>query len=396
MGSGLEPVLARADDLLFVTSSCFVGRWSTDVEIATALTNLRGLAGDRWVMFDRAPQSCYDAAPLVRDALKRHSEIKGVVILGDYSDVPPRRVFSIDPSLSKDLDAANKANAWNDNDDWWVWNDDIYGSTSVDYYPDYPVSRLPIVPRQSRDVVGNRPESAAPPPARGMRAAEFVFAHVIYHRHLGNPKVEVETSPPWPPDPSVGGSTSAAGMLDADNLYLALHNDGSVDFQFTGTPPDVGPVPLAIDRDLVDGHWVTNGVAFGAICWGALMSTRPARRVKPGMAIVPRTVDQSLPLTFIDHGANAFVGFTALHYVPEPPKDYEIPEDLSKFDLRIGGQLHADFWEIFKGGAVRPAEALGLAKEKFIGEMPTGGDHALARAKNLKAFWSATCIGFGW
>jgi hypothetical protein len=143
--------------------------------------------------------------------------------------------------------------------------------------------------------------------------------------------------------------------------------------------------PVAIDGSVIKGSWQAPAVAFGAICWGALVTSSPARYAEPGSTIGVRPIEQSFPLEFIDNGANAFVGFTALHHVPETPE----------IDPLLGAPIHRSFWDNVINLDMAPAEALFHAKAAFI-ESLRDDAHPLAMAEELKAYWSATCIGFGW
>ncbi len=95
------------------------------------------------------PEDAFDAVQGLAEVLqRREDEITGVVVLGDYTTVPARRVECTDVDLMVELslDEEKLENAGNDDDAWWVWNDDLYGDRQGTLLPDLPVSRLPIIP----------------------------------------------------------------------------------------------------------------------------------------------------------------------------------------------------------------------------------------------------------
>ena len=169
-----------------------------------------------------------------------------------------------------------------------------------------------------------------------------------------------------------------------DMVYLVLHGLSGADMELVGTS-ETNWRPVAIDGTVVAGSWRAPAVAFGAVCWGALVTDSTARYTEPGQTPVPRPIEQSFPLKFIDNGANAFVGFTALHHVPEIPVTAPL----------LGAAIHRSFWDNVTRLGMAPAEALFQAKAVFI-EHLREDVHILTQAEELKAYWSATCIGFGW
>ncbi len=383
MDSGFWNVIERLDRLFYVTSTAamklFKDQHGQDFE-----TRLVAILGDRLFYIPDSPRTARDAVRELPSVLRRHGSIEGVVILGDYSTVPSRRIECTDPALLQNL-YASLANPSNDVDAWWVWNDDLYGDRSGNLLPELPVSRLPVIPEN----FGAPFAPPARPSAFGLRASEFPFADTIYKALLDPPKV-MEQSPPLANDgPSSAteeweGPTLDASQLATDWVYLVLHGLSGADMQLTGTSGQ-NWVPVAVDGSVVGGSHESPAVVFGGICWGALVADPIARYGGLGSTVVSRLVANSFPLKFINHGTNAFVGFTALHHVPDAPVT----------DLILGAPIHRMFWENVTQHDMAPAEALFQAKVAFIQDRLEDID-SLAQAEEMKAFWSATCIGFGW
>jgi hypothetical protein len=121
-------------------------------------------------------------------------------------------------------------------------------------------------------------------------------------------------------------------------------------------------------------------VTFAGVCWGALIGTPASLVYRPDVA---RPVTESIALSFIDHGVNAFAGFTALHYVP-------------KNGWPRGGALHGAFWKNIVERGWPPAQALHEARLRFMATSSQRNPNAYLRAIDKKTFWSATCLGLGW
>lgn len=123
------------------------------------------------------------------------------------------------------------------------------------------------------------------------------------------------------------------------------------------------------------------------------MLTKTARQIhqatKPGSppTLTPRTPTDSIPLRFVDQGANAFVGFATHHGILQKSV-------ASLDDLTLGAPLHRYFWEEIRNG-LPPAAALFHAKSTFVESLQKDTAN-IGRAEELKTIWSATCIGFGW
>ncbi len=384
------PDVTRLDGLLFVTSQqAAENEWAEDVAFLTQHV------GDKRVLVLSPPDGDSHPAEQVRPVLEADTSITGVVILGDGVTVPSRRVLSVDSTLLGEL-ASAKANEGGDADGWLVWNDDIYGDRDGDDVPDLPVSRLPIRPTKNTSPGA---EASAEPATRasfGFRAGQFPFADAVYclidPESVDDPEKAMWQSPPKaqnPPrhnkDPNFEPSLGSGGLA-ADRLHLVLHGLDSRALWLGGTvDTDRQWNPTAVDDAVVEGEWHSPGVIFGGVCWGALVVKPKAQSAEPGMTLEPRSAKDSVALALLDHGANAFMGFTAFHYVPD-----------GTIDLGFGARLHWYVWENIAHRKLPPAEALFQAKVRFIAEVDAEDANVLDRAAAMKTFWSATCLGFGW
>lgn len=373
----------RLAGLLFVTSEQAVAdHWADDVRM------LKDLVGDRMVVMPSPLVDCHEAAQHVRPALERDTSIKGVVILGDYVTVPSRRMLSLDAALLEELRGSD-SDPCSDADHWWVWSDDIYGDRDGDGVPDLPVSRLPINPALDGTSGAAFAARSFSRHALGLRASEFPFADAIYCEFMDRDEMrqsppDAQNAPRNHPDPG-NWPTLQPGDLAAERLYLVLHGMDGGEMHLKGTAvPDW--TPIAVDGPVVGGEWHSPGVIVGGICWVALVARPMARWAEPGTPVEPRTVENSFPLAFLMHGANAFIGFTTWHYIPEQ----------NAGDVTLGGRLHWNVWENITRHNLPPAQALFQARARFIRDTNVTDAHPLDRAIAMKSFWSATCLGFGW
>jgi len=89
-------------------------------------------------------------------------------------------------------------------------------------------------------------------------------------------------------------------------------------------------------------------------------------------------------MSFLEKGANAFVGCTGAHYSP----------DVEPYNF-FGGPMHRAFWSKVSAGEP-PAQALLNAKVDYLKEMPHGRRGLAAQAIEFKILWQYTCLGLGW
>jgi hypothetical protein len=267
-----------------------------------------------------------------------------------------------------------------DPDGFLVWNDDIYGDRDGDLetLPELPVSRVPIPCGDVQLALQATTTAAAPGSAwSGIRDIKFDCAQDLWVGNLAQPAQAMLVSPV---------AVANTATLTAQRKYVVLHgrsNDGTAFSNTNGNPVmTVGGLD-AVVPDLV------GSVVFASCCWGGLVVDQIASSNQPA---VPRTVAQSIALKFLSKGVRAFIGFTGAHWLPleEPFGHFGIP-------------LHDRFWHHHLNGDP-PAKALFKAKRDYVTAIPhfvpnvINNDHTLkiVSAKELKTFWSATCLGLGW
>jgi hypothetical protein len=364
----------RPPALLFVTTDDALGQLAPGE--AAALQRL--VPPHRLVRLPPSIATAEAAMELVRPSLADPG-IEGVVLLGDYRQVPSRVVRAIDDDLRACLIRLDALD--NDADRFYVWNDDIYGDRDGDAFglPELPVSRVQSGPIAQLLVTAGRPAPA--PSWDGIRGGEHHFAQAILDELGAANSLLVCPSAVWPP-------TGTADPV-ADRLYIVLHGEKHPGSVYHGRAKGSPARVQAMNQAAVPECFGT--VVFAASCYGGLIVDDSASRARNDPAPVPRTAGTSIALRFIENGARAFVGFTAVHW--------------STRDLHLGSlgaPLHTLFWRKCLDG-LPPAKALFEAKAAYIGGSPRpstgragGKPDPLALAIEMKTYWSATCLGLGW
>ena len=302
----------------------------------------------------------------VRTAIKSDTAIKGVVLLGGYS-VVPAQIISTLPAELAELRIP-------DRDRLQVWSDDGYGDRDGDGVPELPVSRIPD--GESAEFLW-RALRAAPQRTAGERGGirniRRPFANRVYALLPG--RRPLFTSAPTPPD-------VPPFTLDGDVLYLMLHGLSSDTSVFTGEDDDGGyPVALSVD-DVPDP---CPSVVLTGCCYGALIADRRARDAQPGTAVEDVRVRDSIALTCLERGANAFIGCTGVHYSPTQGT-------LTYF----GEPMHRRFVQHILDGKT-PSQALWSAKVDYAAGIPhRPGARPEEIAYEHKILRQFTCLGLGW
>ena len=367
-GAGLDIAGGRRlPALLFVTS-----REALAENIGRAESDqlLNAFRDRRLLLYDEVPRALSDSTPaaaLVRQRLRQHPEVQGVVLIGGYDVVPAQILDCLPQTLRRDLPPND------DPDQFIVWSDDIYADRDGDGLPEIPVSRIPDG-RSARLVFAA--VQARPGPAKrrrsGVRNVARPFAERIYGDLPGAGGILVSRPTTYDQEPEV--------RLDAEQVYLMLHGD-HVDasrFWGEGTPNNVEAVNVS--NVAVESA----RVVFTGCCWGGLIAETPAWRVFRNRPFGHKTPEASIALSFLSRGALAFVGCTGAHYSPtEPPYDY------------FGGPMHEAFWQRYNSGAA-PAKALCDAKVLYLQGMPHGQVSPSALAVEFKILRQYTCLGLGW
>jgi hypothetical protein len=370
MGANYPPKYKHLEGLLFVSRRA---AWSNIA--AGTIAEVRAIVGTRLLFIPQSAKNVHQAARHVRQRLQQDSTITGVVLLGDYATVPSWKMVATSEQWPNE--SPPPPDRAFDDDLCWVWSDDLYGDRHGDRLADLPVSRVPITPNKGwLDPYVPTPDALA---AYGVRSDEFGFADCMYKI------VDRGTMDKSPPAvaraarPDASPANVGASDLEARRLYVVLHGQPAIRTFFRNS---IGQV--VVNYDVLADHAPTRGVVFGGVCWGALIANK-ARAVARGEPLDARsTTDLSIALAFLKFGVSAFVGFTALHWIPNDPTD-----------AALGSPLHAHFWQRIVNGEP-PALALFNARKCYLAAVPSGLDDARVIAKHMKTYWSATCLGLGW
>jgi beta-lactamase superfamily II metal-dependent hydrolase len=302
-----------------------------------------------------------------RKVLSRDGDLEGVVILGGY-DVVPSQIVNTLPRELAELRIR-------DRDRLQVWGDDGYGDREGDGVPELPVSRVPD--GGSSRMLWASLTAAEPAALRrersGIRNIRRPFADAVYKGLPG--RVPLYTSEPTVPN-------LPPFRLAGDVLYLMLHGSASDTSVFTGED-DHGDFPIALSAS--DVPEPCPPIVFTGCCYGALIAQTRARDAQPGEVVPSRSVSESIALTCLARGANAFIGCTGVHYSPlQAPLTY------------FGEPMHRGFLTHLLGG--KPASrALWSAKVDYAAGIPhRPGARAEEIAYEHKILRQYTCLGLGW
>jgi hypothetical protein len=322
------------------------------------------------LLIDQIPAGVTDAvatAAMVGQVLAQQANVQGVVLIGGYDVMPAERRDCLPSDLRRELPPND------DPDNFIVWSDDLYGQPGADGLPRLPVSRIPDgksgeLVRQALQA-GSRSVGSA---RAGVRNVARPFADGVYSALPGTANLLVSQPATFDQHPALN--------LQADHLYFMLHGDYVDATRFWGERTagykeavNIANVPTQCGR-----------VVFAGCCWGALPVDTPAGLIAPHRPFGQKTAESSIALSFLAHGASAFVGCTGAHYSPtEPPFQY------------FGGPLHTAFWQACQEGAT-PAQALLMAKTVYQRGIPHGRPGPVNRAIELKILRQYTCLGLGW
>ncbi len=306
----------------------------------------------------------------------RTGDFEGVVIVGGYDVVPAKILDVLNPELRETIIALKGRK---DGDNFFVWSDDVYVDLDGDSIPELPVSRIPDARRA--DIL-----------VSALSAPSFKSGKRFAVRNIHRPFAEdVFTKMPGASGAMNVSETFTPADIETDTalgaVYYMLHgsdNDGTI---FWGEAPD----PDTGDNDLFDAVAIKNvpasaagSVVFASCCWGALTVYPRASALKDDVNIIPKVPEDSIALTYLLRGAQAFVGCTGSHYSPgQEPFDY------------YGRPLHDHFWDEIASGTT-PALALFRAKQRYMTELPHGQDDVFSMGIEMKIHRVFTCLGLGW
>ena len=360
----------RFANLLFVTSSEALAENIGIAEANNIIGHLKSL--DKSFVVDVPKGTAVDqAANQVKTYLG--PSIKGVVIIGGYDVVPPC-VLDVLTLEQRDAMIAEGEEPTNDKDNFTVYSDDIYGDKDDDLYSEFPVSRIPDG-RKANVIM----QALTAPPFEigkkfGVRNLARPFAETCFQTVPGHEE-KMNVTEHFRPD-------HLTAEMGQGAVYYMLHGkdeDNSIYLGETGQRLTLESIRVDKLSDNLKGT-----VVFAACCWGALTALPTAMNKSSMTSFRPRTVEQSIPLTYLERGANAFIGCTGSHYSPDaPPFNY------------YGRPMHDYFWAEISAG--KPAAlALFNAKKKYVTGIPHGADVASVKAIELKMFRIFTCLGLGW
>lgn len=363
-GGGPARSAASLEGLLFVTDQPVLRS-----KIGAAADDAIGAIKDRGgVLLDEKGPGLRAAT---QQALADDPSIRGVVIVGGYDVAPALSTDAIGPELRNLLGD----HVLDDNDHFHVWSDKAYGDRDGDFSPEVPVSRLPDAGDPGLIAAGLAASGGGARERFGVRNTFRPFADQIWSGVDG--ARALNASEPFVADDII------AGHLSAERHYFMLHGQEDDGAAFTGETPQ-GDYPIAFRASDVPKQF--SGVVFTGCCWGALIARQSARRSQ-GTVPPPRTVGQSIALSYLKAGAKAFVGCTGAHYSGpslDPARNYAM-------------LLHEEFWRSLRGGAA-PAEALHTARERFLRWIVSRGGQLepIDTARRLKNAAQFTCLGLGW
>ncbi|MHB8877108.1 MAG: ComEC/Rec2 family competence protein [Myxococcaceae bacterium] len=349
------------DGLLFVTSEEGVRRKYGDDNVTPLLRAVRDRGGTLYTNI--APgERAGDAARRIEEALP--ADARGVVLLGGYDLVPSYRIDSLPSDVRDQLDPRFN----DDPDDFIVWSDEPYGAPGADGFATIPISRIPDAGSLGLLQLALAPKSPARARRYGIRNKERPFAETVFKSLLPGKNKMLRSGPTCSPLEGVDGLC----------IYLMLHGDYENAHQFEGEPSGTVAIRTTDVPRLGSG-----AVVFTGCCWGALTVKELALEGPGAAGPRPFTIPESMALTFLAQGAQAFIGCTGVHYSPRGDRP-----------THFGGPMHERFWTRYLDGA-SPAQALFLAKQDYRNGMPHGGD-AETLPVEYKILQQYTCLGLGW
>jgi beta-lactamase superfamily II metal-dependent hydrolase len=311
-----------------------------------------------------------DPFPEIRKGLAKGDK-KGVVIIGGYDVLMPLRYDVLPPTLR----TAVQDNG--DPDDFIVWSDQAYSDVDGDMLGELPVSRIPDGRLATLVINALCAPSAAPRvQSFGLRNYARPFANGIFSA-IGDDMMVSEPT---------RSRNVQAGAVNANSVYVMLHGSDADCTRFWGESARGGSVEALNVGNIPNP---CGGIVFSGCCWGALASRTTAVRYKPGDPVQSLTPEQSLALSFLHMGAQAFVGCTGAHYSP-------IQNETEHGFNYFGAPLHRSFWSRVLQSGEQPAQALFGAKMDYIRDMPHGRRSRDEQAIEYKILRQFTCLGLGW
>ena len=186
---------------------------------------------------------------------KLPGDYQGVVLIGGYDVVPPRRLDTIGNAIRARLNAIPDMQP--DPDDFIVWNDDGYVDTDDDGQPNLPISRIPdgMTASLLRVALGAKLPNGNG--KFGVRNVKRPFADTVWLGIRGAAQPMLTSGP-------ATCETLDPAQLRTSNIYLMLHGEANTGKWFLGESDD-GDLLKAIDTSVVTD--VGGAVVFAGCCW---------------------------------------------------------------------------------------------------------------------------------
>jgi beta-lactamase superfamily II metal-dependent hydrolase len=358
--------------LLFVTCSELLSKNIGTGEAQTALDIIR--ACPTATLLDiRSTTHAPTAAKSIHTKLKT-GNFEGVVIVGGYDVVPSHILDVLDPSLRANIVSLKGKK---DQDNFVVWSDDIYVDLDGDSLPELPVSRIPDA-RWARLLLSSlTAPSFTQGRTFGVRNIERPFADEVYKLlSTGGGSMFVS-------------ETFAPSQVEKDTalgaVYYMLHGhdrDGTIYWGESLETDEDNELFDAVSIDNVPAN-AQGTIVFAGCCWGAL-TVFPKASLASKHILSPKSPEDSIALTYLLNGAQAFVGCTGTHYSPgQKPYNY------------YGRPMHDLFWRNI-AQSKPPALALWEAKKAYSRAMPHGQSDVYSWGIEHKILREFTCLGLGW
>lgn len=308
----------------------------------------------------------------VRDEL-RGGQFAGVVILGGYDVVPSVAADVLPAGLRRELPTQVVES---EQDEFLVWSDELYGDTDEDSIGEFPVSRVPDGSSFELMKATLTNEYSPVRSGFGIRNVQRPFAEKVWELAGGRAPLKVSEL------------FEAAHVRHEDLTgqlhYHMLHGDDSDGREFAGERMG-GANLVAFTVDNVPRSFT--GVVLSGCCWGALTVQEKASDVDEGAAVTPRAAADSIALSYLTAGANAFIGCTGAHY-SGPATDRKDNLALEFHEMVVTNLVQ---------GRQPPARALHEARVQFGAKLAHDATmEPLALARRLKNRSQFTCLGLGW
>lgn len=363
------PSGGRFSGLLFVT--CWKRlEQSVKSSVDPVRKVLYGFEGAK-ILDIEVPSSVDYCAQLVRSETSKGG-IKGVVIIGGYDVIPAERAAFLDEHLKQEL--IQEGTLGDDNDDFIIWSDDIYGDDDEDALQELPVSRIPDGRSLELVITSLSAPEYIPISRFGIRNVARPFATTVFKDIPGGDGT-LEISETF-------GPVDVNAHEGCGSFYYMLHGADWDCTRFWGEAQNRRPVEAYTIYNVPTS--APGSIIFAGCCYGALTVTSAASKTTDDSSIVQWTPSESIALSFLKAGALAFIGCTGEHYSPQvEPYNY------------YGKPLHDQFWLAVKSG-FPPAHALFLAKQEYAKKLPHRLEQHFNAAVELKILHQFVCLGLGW